>query len=84
MYDAIKCGGDQPGGQIDVYRRFSGYYSKCIQQKTEDGTVVWNRTEESLTAPDFRMGFPWTVKDWDKFWGNKPKSSMKMKIDLQK
>ena len=21
-----------------------------------------------MLHPDFRVGFPWTVKNWDKFW----------------
>jgi len=69
MYHSLKCGGNLPGGQTDVYRKSPGYYSKCVKQVLEDGRIIWKRiSPTSLTPPDFRMGFPWTVNSWDKFW----------------
>jgi hypothetical protein len=51
----------------DVYRAKDGYYSIC--RKVEDGnnSEIWQR-EGPLLPPDTRMGFPWTVKDWEKCW----------------
>lgn len=72
MYDAMRCGGEQSGGKTDVYRKTPGYYSKCVKTALhdDDGTVVWRRVSPaSLVPPDYRVGFPWTVKSWDKFWG---------------
>lgn len=62
MFDKLKCGGSHPGGKTDVYRQKDGYYSKCNKV---DGS--WIR-EGPMLAPDARTGFPWTVRDWDKFW----------------
>ena len=62
MYDALSCGGEIKGGQVDVYRRSAGYYSCC--RKGEDGT--WER-EGDLLTPDGRVGFPWTIKDWQQY-----------------
>jgi hypothetical protein len=68
-YDALRCGGGEPGGQMDVFRKSPGYYSECVKQTLDDGSIVWNRIRPlSLGLPDYRVGFPWTVKDWDKFW----------------
>jgi hypothetical protein len=63
MYHALCCGGSAPGGQLDVYRQREGYYSKCT--RAEAGGA-WAR-EGGLLTPDPRIGFPWTVKNWDKF-----------------
>jgi hypothetical protein len=72
MYDIIKCGGEQPGGKVDLYRKSHGYYSKCVKAILDDGSVVWRRISPvSLAPPDYRVGFPWTVKSWDKYWGKK-------------
>ena len=70
MFDALNCGGKHQGGQIDVYRRTDGYYSRCRKEQMADGSVVWIR-EGPLLPPDSRIGFPWTVQDWDKFWRKK-------------
>jgi cytidyltransferase-like protein len=59
MYDALSCGGEIKGGQVDTYRKSPGYYSCC--RKRQDGT--WER-EGDLLSPDARVGFPWTIKDW--------------------
>jgi hypothetical protein len=70
MYDAMKCGGEHtPGGKMDVYRKTPGYYSKCVKEVVEDGGTVWRRVDPiALSPPDYRVGFPWTVKSWEKFW----------------
>jgi cytidyltransferase-like protein len=70
MFHALKDGSSFPGGQKDVYRNNDGYYSCCRKEMRGDESVVWNR-EGPLLAPDARIGFPWTVKDWDKFWSKK-------------
>lgn len=93
MFHELKDGSSQPGGQIDVYRKTSGYYSRCTKQTNEsqdrlnntgsssssgsinddttediaDMSSVWKR-DGPLLRPDARVGFPWTVKDWDKFF----------------
>lgn len=54
------------GGQKDVYREKDGYYSCCQRHEISGGSVVWTR-EGPLLAPDERVGFPWTVKNWDKY-----------------
>lgn len=59
-YHLLQCGGQRPGGQLDVYRNSPGYYSCCHQRNG-----VWIR-EGNLFKPDARVGFPWTVKDWVK------------------
>ncbi|KAG7371811.1 glycerol-3-phosphate cytidylyltransferase [Nitzschia inconspicua] len=70
MYHSIQCGGDQPGGKMDVYRKTPGYYSKCVREVLTDGGFIWKRVNPTtLSPPDYRVGFPWTVKSWDKFWG---------------
>ena len=58
------------GGQLDVYRQRDGYYSMCRKIVRDDGIISWERSGPILT-PDARIGFPWTVKDWDKFWRKK-------------
>ena len=63
MYHALCCGGKLTGGQLDVYRQREGYYSRCTRREAGG---AWER-EGPLLAPDPRIGFPWTVKDWDKF-----------------
>jgi hypothetical protein len=67
LFDALACGGSEQGGQLDVYRNKPGYYSCCRKVEEADGSVSWKR-EGPLLPPDARIGFPWTVKDWDKFW----------------
>lgn len=69
MFHSLKCGGNLPGGQLDVYRKTPGYYSRCEKEILND-TVRWNRSTP-LLSPDGRVGFPWTVKDWDIFWSKK-------------
>ena len=61
LFQVLKCGGNIPGGQIDVYRKESGYYSSCVQ----DENGIWTR-EGHLLRPDSRVGYPWTVKNWEK------------------
>jgi hypothetical protein len=89
MFAALKCGGGEPKGQIDVYRQTPGYYSCCRRVAAVDTTklsgsacrsgsvgvsaartampaaVEWAR-EGPFLAPDARIGFPWTVKNWEK------------------
>ena len=56
----------------DVYRRIPGYYACCRRQQLPTGgannengdDTAWVR-EGSLPAPDARVGFPWTVKNWE-------------------
>ena len=81
MFDALKCGGSHPGGQIDVYRRSDGYYTSCSRKQHGDGKCTWERMNNSgcLNQPDARVGFPWTVKDWDKFWRKKNANEKKSK-----
>jgi hypothetical protein len=31
LYSALKCGGAEQGGQLDVYRQKEGYYSRCLR-----------------------------------------------------
>eukprot|EP00041_Stephanoeca_diplocostata_P027489 m.756519 g.756519 ORF g.756519 m.756519 type:complete len:183 (-) comp23184_c0_seq10:2501-3049(-) len=62
MFHAFKCGGAHKGGQLDVYRQPpGGYYSRC--ELTDGG---WTRVGD-LAEPDARIGFPWTVKNWEKY-----------------
>mmetsp|Transcript_27253 Transcript_27253/g.80334 ORF Transcript_27253/g.80334 Transcript_27253/m.80334 type:complete len:794 (-) Transcript_27253:23-2404(-) len=61
MFHALSCGGSLPGGQRDVYRAKEGYYSVCRRK----GQNKWER-EGELLAPDARVGFPFTVKNWKK------------------
>lgn len=64
LFRALACGGAQPGGQKDVYREKDGYYSSC--RRVNDGDSSLWRREGELLKPDARVGFPWTVKKWDK------------------
>ena len=64
VFDRLRDGGHLKGGQKDVFRETPGYYHVC--HKHHDGT--WIRQAGGLERPDFRVGFPWTVKNWDKFW----------------
>lgn len=66
LFNGLKCGSSVPGGQKDVYRESEGYYSRCRKECKEKNTTKWTR-EGPLLIPDARVGFPWTVKDWDKF-----------------
>lgn len=61
MYRVLACGGSHPGGQRDVYRESEGYYSVC--KRTDERR--WER-EGEIVAPDARVGFPFTVKNWGK------------------
>ena len=76
MFHSLKCGGSYPGGKVDVYRRKTGYYSHCTidddKSSSSSSKEVWKRSGE-LLVPDARNGFPWTVKDWDKFWKKRNK-----------
>ena len=75
MFHALKCGGHLDGGQIDVYRQRPGYYS-CCRRTSRNELVLsndnkcdggkWER-EGPMLVPDERVGFPWTVKNMDKF-----------------
>jgi hypothetical protein len=67
MFHALQCGGGHPGGKVNVYRQKDGYYSKCARAPRSSANSSWVR-EGPLLQPDPRTGFPWTVKDWDKFW----------------
>ena len=60
MFGKLKCGSEQTGGWRDVYREKEGYYTHC--ELVDD---QWIRTEE-LPQPDYRVGYPWTVKEWGK------------------
>lgn len=61
MYPVLK----NDGGKLDVYRDTKGYYHQCQWKPPQ-----WERIGDgsSLAPPDARTGFPWTVKDWAKFW----------------
>ena len=54
-----------------------GYYNHCSRKQHDDGSCTWeisnSKTGASLPPPDARVGFPWTVKDWDKFWSKQTK-----------
>jgi hypothetical protein len=77
LFHGLKCGSTVPGGQRDVYRETEGYYSKCRKEWDENGASKWSR-EGPLLKPDARAGFPWTVKDWDRFSKKQqPKSDKK-------
>jgi len=49
------------------------------------GKTIWSRDEKYLNGgssgefphPDFRVGFPWTVKNWEKFWKKNTKPEYK-------
>jgi cytidyltransferase-like protein len=76
MYKALKCGGSVMNGKLDIYRNSPGYYSKCVKKQLDDASVVWERTDPMcLEPPDFRVGFPWTVRSWDRFWRKELRSS---------
>jgi hypothetical protein len=64
MMDALKS-----GEKADAYRRTPGYYSCC--RRGSNG--IWQR-EGPLLSPDARVGFPWNVKDWDKYHDKKQQS----------
>ena len=66
LFDALECGSSHDGGQKDVYRQRSGYYSMCkLNKNPSKEDLQWER-EGSLPVPDERVGFPWTVRDWNK------------------
>jgi len=84
VFHALECGGHLEGGQQDVYRATPGYYHRCIRSQESHGDKpTWIRDENcrsgtgkngELAPPDFRIGFPWTVKNWEKFWKKNTKS----------
>lgn len=64
----------QPGGKVNFYRQKEGYYCCCHRSNsisTSSGETVWHCKKKDLHPPDARMGFPWTVTDWDIFWKKK-------------
>lgn len=65
MFHTLACGSSRPGGQLDVYRAKQGYYCHCRKIKISDDRVIWER-QFPLPKPDERIGFPWTIKDWNK------------------
>eukprot|EP00521_Asterionellopsis_glacialis_P010177 CAMPEP_0195303040 /NCGR_PEP_ID=MMETSP0707-20130614/32149_1 /TAXON_ID=33640 /ORGANISM="Asterionellopsis glacialis, Strain CCMP134" /LENGTH=400 /DNA_ID=CAMNT_0040366473 /DNA_START=9 /DNA_END=1211 /DNA_ORIENTATION=+ len=65
MFHELVCGRSHSGGQRDVYREKEGYYSVCRREKHTQNGSVWRR-DGSLLVPDARVGFPWTVRNWDK------------------
>ena len=60
FYDAMKCGGQIPGGKKDVYRNKQGYYSSCRKVEV-NGEMIWVR-HGPVYSPlgDPRFGYPWT------------------------
>jgi len=67
VFSALECGGHLEGGQTDVYRRTPGYYRRCVL-RGGDGAWVFDDKDATRAGPDFRVGFPWTVRNWEKFW----------------
>ena len=60
-----------------MYRQKEGYYSRCIRAEGAEGTGgLWER-EGELLAPDNRIGYPWTVKNWGKVFAKKKKKEKK-------
>ena len=79
FFESLKDGGHLEGGQKDVFRATPGYYHACC--KTESGEWIRDTTEQSgLEHPDYRVGFPWTVKNWELFWKKQAKQN-KAKTD---
>lgn len=66
LFDVAKTATGIAGGQKDVYRASNGYYSCC--RKPPGGDVYQWAREGPLLTPDARVGFPFTVQDWGKFW----------------
>jgi hypothetical protein len=64
LFHTLADGGEEQGGQIDVYRQTEGYYNQCRLVQVASG-MRWERTG-SLFRPDARIGFPWTVTNWEK------------------
>ena len=64
-YDAVVDGSGEPGGKVDVFRKTPGYYSQCRLRSVNDNSE-WERVGP-LLAPDARVGFPWTVSNWERF-----------------
>lgn len=48
---------------VGSHFRQRGSYSCCRRRSRG----VWQRVESALLPPDARVGFPWTVKDWDAY-----------------
>ena len=69
LYNAMVDGGGEEDGKIDVFRKTEGYYSQC-RRKGSKGQ--WERIGP-LLAPDTRVGFPWTVSNWEKLMEQKQK-----------
>ena len=77
-YEALVDGSGEAGGQKDVYREKHGYYSVAMavdmnrEKQAGDGAMEqtsgeWAR-KGPLLAPDYRVGYPFTVKPsrWSK------------------
>jgi len=61
MFESLDCKESQ-------FVKKNGYYSKCVLTKDKNITEekdTWERSGD-LLSPDGRVGFPWTVKDWNK------------------
>lgn len=52
-------------GATDCNQLTESYYSVC-QKVTENNVSSWKKRDGPILLPDARMGFPWTVKSWDK------------------
>jgi len=51
---------------LDVYRKIDGYYNRCVLSVEGE----WERVGPMM-VPDARVGFPWTVANWEKLFAKK-------------
>lgn len=76
LYHVMVNGGGEKGGRDDVFRKTEGYFSRCqLVNKQQDGDdnnhnkKQWERVGP-LLMPDARVGFPWTVSNWEKLFAD--------------
>lgn len=60
-FESMRCT-TKSGEELDNQLRQPGYYRKCYLRNGD-----WELESSESPRPDARMGFPWTVQDWDKY-----------------
>ena len=77
LYHAMVDGGSEKDGKMDVFRKTEGYYNQCRLSSREDDNSISNSEQWErigpLLAPDARVGFPWTVSNWERLLADQEK-----------
>jgi hypothetical protein len=64
-FESMRCCGSDGEFLDSLLHDEPGYYSRCSRNE-DDG--VWTLDEPAgFPKPDYRMGFPWTIQNWDRY-----------------